>query len=133
MSAVLARRILADLLGRYAELQQFSLTTRIDNFIADTTRPRDLRENLHYLREIADFSAHTQTDDQLMPLDIDRDEAEWTLDIVERLFDYFIVAPDRDRKLRTGMDEKIEKAIRRPIKPLAPDAELPSVTDGGLS
>ena len=75
---------------------------------------------IHYLREIADFSAHTQTDDQRVPLDIDPAEAEWTLDVVERLFDHFIVAPERDRKLRAGMDEKIEQAERKPIFAAAP-------------
>jgi hypothetical protein len=130
MSAVLARRVLADLLEKYAGLDQFSLTTRIEKFTADTSRPRELRENLHHLREIADFSAHTQTDDQLEPLEIDRAEADWTLDMVERLFDYFIVGPDIDRKLREGMDAKVEAAGRKAIKPLPPDLELPSEPDG---
>ena len=82
MSAVLARRVLSDLLEKYANLGQFSLTTRIDKFIDDTNQPRSLRENLHHLREIADFSAHTQRNDGSEVLDVTREEAEWTLDVV---------------------------------------------------
>lgn len=61
MSSVLSRKILGDLLEQYAKLKYNSLKTQIDKFIADLSHPYQLRENLHYLREIADFSAHTQT------------------------------------------------------------------------
>lgn len=60
MSSVLSRRILADLLKQYAGLTQFNLEQRIDAFVLDTTHPRRLRENLHYLREMGNFGAHTQ-------------------------------------------------------------------------
>ena len=128
MSAVLARRILADVLEKYAGLDDYGLTKRIERFVNDTNRPAQLRLNLHHLREIADFSAHTQMDDQLTPLDVTQEEAEWTLDVVERLFDYFIVGPERDKNLREGMDAKIGKANRKPI-PLPPDLQ-PLETDG---
>jgi hypothetical protein len=133
MSAVLSRRILADLLEKYAGQDAYGLTDRINAFIADNSHPYPLRQNLHYLREIADFSAHTQTNDQLERLDASQEEAEWTLSIVERLFDYFIVAPEKDRKLREGMDAKLEAADRKPIQPLSPDSELPSAPHGEAS
>lgn len=130
MSAVLARRVLSDLLEKYANLGQFSLTTRIDKFIDDTNQPRSLRENLHHLREIADFSAHTQRNDGSEVLDATREEAEWTLDVVERLFDHFIVTPEKDRAIREGIDAKIKEAGRKEIKPLPPD---PDPDDSGVS
>jgi hypothetical protein len=121
MSAVLSRRILADLLEEYAGQDAFSLTTRIDNIVADTSRPSELRQNLHYLREIADFSAHTQKDDQAEIIEVDQQEAEWTLDVIDRLFDYFIVAPEIDRAMRKTWDEKLAEADRKPIGPLPDD------------
>jgi hypothetical protein len=122
MSAVVSRRILADLLERYAGLDKFSLAARIDDFSKDNTHPSQLRQNLHYLREIADFGAHTQKDDQAEIIDVDRKEAEWTLDLIDRLFDYFIVAPERDRKMREGFDKKLDDAGRKPLT-TAPDDE----------
>jgi hypothetical protein len=95
MSAVLSRSILADLLEEYAGLDNFSLAARIDDFVADTSRPHDLRKNLHYLREIADLSAHTKKNDQAEIVEVTKEEAEWTLDMVDRLFDHFIVSPAR--------------------------------------
>jgi hypothetical protein len=115
MSAVLSRRILADLLEKYAAQEQFSLAARIDNFAKDTSHPGSLRENLHHFREVADFGAHTQKDDQAEVIDIGRDEAEWTLDLLDRLFEYFILAPERDRIMRARMDERIAEARRKPL------------------
>jgi hypothetical protein len=117
MSAVMSRRILADLLERCAGLSGFSLAKRIDGFTNDKSHPSGLRDNLHHFREIADFGAHTQTDDQAQIIDVGRDEAEWTLDLLDRLFDYFIVAPERDRKMREAMDKRIKDAGRKEINP----------------
>jgi Domain of unknown function (DUF4145) len=138
MSSVLSRRVLADLLKKYTGAKQFSLAQRIDAFVGDANHPSRLRENLHYLREIGDFSAHTQeaqsgtrqaevaaaaSDNQealvtsdTRVINVTKEEAEWTLKIVADLFDYFIVAPEKDKKLRAAFDEKIKAAGRKPIK-----------------
>ena len=117
MSAVLSRRILADLLETYAGLTQFGLKDRIDAFSENTTHPGSLRENLHHFREIADFGAHTQKDDQAEIIDVGTDEATWTLDLLDRLFEYFILTPERDRRMREAMDKRIEAAGRKSIAP----------------
>ncbi len=121
MSAVLSRRILADILEKYAKLTDFSLKARIDAFVADTNHPHQLRQNLDYLIEMGNFGAHTQTNDQTEIVDVDKEEADWTLDIIERLFDYFIVSPEKDRKIREAFDEKLKAAKRKPIPALPED------------
>lgn len=121
MSAVLARSILADLLAQYAGHTQFNLEDRIDAFNKTTSHPRALRDNLHHFREFANLGAHTKTSDQGEVIKIERDEAEWTLDLVERLFDHLIVTPATDKKMRDAADEKIKAAGRKPIKPLPDD------------
>jgi hypothetical protein len=121
MSAVLSRRILADLLEGYARKTQYNLADRIDSFNDDTTHPKSIRENLHYLREIADLSAHTKKNDQAEIIDVERVEAEWTLALIDRLFDYFIVSPAKDASVRAAVDQKVQDAGRKPIKPLPED------------
>lgn len=130
MSAVLSRRLLADLLEKYSNLKQFSLASRIDAFIADTRHPLWLRQNLHYLREAGDFGAHKQEDKtassaatsqattEPIILDVSKDEAQWTLDVIGDLFEYFIVAPEKDKEMRTAIDKKIAAANRKPITPI---------------
>jgi hypothetical protein len=66
-------------------------------------------------------STHTQTDDQAEIINVTREEAEWTLDVVDRLFDYFIVAPAKDKALHETWDEKLKATGRKPIPPLPED------------
>jgi hypothetical protein len=115
-SAVLSRRVLADLLEKYAGRDEFNLEARIDEFNKDPAHPSALRDNRHYLREIGNLGAHTQEDDQANLLDVEYEEAEWTLDIVDRLLDYFIVGPARDEEMRTKMDGKFSAAGRKPLR-----------------
>ena len=48
MSAVLARSVLADLLEKYADLDDFSLNARIEKFRSDTKHPSGLREGMQH-------------------------------------------------------------------------------------
>jgi hypothetical protein len=132
MSAVLSRRILGDLLVKYAGAKQYSFAARVDAFIADTKHPLHIRQNLHYLREMGDFGAHTQVQqtpagtpnevsDQVAEpiiIDVDQQEAAWTLRVISDLFEHFIVAPQKDEEMRKAFDKKMADANRKPIKPL---------------
>jgi hypothetical protein len=124
MSAVLARRIVGDLLKKYADKKQWGLTDRIRSFIDEGGHPSSLTTNLDHLREIADFGAHTQEAEtqsdtgemEVVIIDADRDDAEWTLDLVDRLFDYFIVTPAKDEGMRSKWDTNIAKTGRKPLR-----------------
>ena len=116
LSGVASGRILAALLREYAGLHQRYLSKQIEEFIKDTRHPSRLLENLHYLREIRNFAAHEQADAEGNEIEIGLAEAEWTLNVIDDLFDYFIVGPEKDRLRRAAFDEKIQKAGRRAIK-----------------
>ena len=111
---------------QYAGLTQYKLVDRIDKFIEDRQHPSRLRENLHYLREMGDFSAHTQTDCEGNIVEVGKEEAEWTLRVVADLFDYFIVGPKKDEALRLEFDKKLEKAGRNPIPKLNANDKIKS-------
>ena len=83
---------MADLLKEYCGFDDDLLSKRIDKFKADSSRPSDLSENLDYGREIGNFSAHTMLDDEGNIIEVGAEEAEWALEIVDALFDYFIRA-----------------------------------------
>jgi hypothetical protein len=125
MSAVLARRIVGDVLKDFAGKSQWSLTARIRSFIADGKHPSSLTDNLEHLREIADFGAHTQEAEQeseggemeTVIIDADRDDAEWTLDLVDGLFDYLIVRPQKDEAMKAKWDKNIQRAGRKALRP----------------
>jgi Domain of unknown function (DUF4145) len=118
MSAVLSRRILADLLEAYCKHDDFGLAARIDHFRADGNRPLDLRENMHHFREIGDFGAHTLKNDQDVIIPVSHRDAEWMLGFLDRCFEYLVIAPEKDRLMRETWDKNIEDAGRRPVDPL---------------
>ncbi len=121
-SAGLSRRILADLLLDKSGYEHHGITARINAFIDDRANPRSLRENLHYLREIGDFSLHTQKDDVSgVIIEVADEEAEWSLVVLDRLFEFYIVGPHRDNEVRLTFDEKISQAKRKAIAPLPED------------
>jgi hypothetical protein len=118
MSAVLSRSLLADLLERYAKLTDYGLNDRVDKFRADTTRPNGLREGMHHFREIGDFGAHKQKNDLDQIIEVTREDAEWMLNYLDRVLDYFIVSPERDRQVLGRWDQNIADAGRKPIPPI---------------
>ena len=132
MSAALSRRILADILLDKVKHNHFKLSSRIDAFIKDQSNPRPLRENLHYFREIADFGVHTQKDDVTGAIiDVTNEEAEWCLDVLDGLFDYYIVGPKHDEDVRRAFDEKLSQAGRKAIAPLPEDEDAKDSENAG--
>ena len=120
MSAVLSRRILAEVLERYCGLTDQSLAARIDKFVSNDRFPSGLRNNMHYLREMGNFGAHTQTNDAGDVIDVTRDEAEWTLDVIDGLLDHLVINPARDATRRRSFDEKVREANRKPLSDAGP-------------
>lgn len=116
LSAVLSRSILADLLEEHRGYDDFGLAARIDKFRSDESHPSALRESIHHFREIADFGAHTQKNDQDQIIPVEHEDAEWMLDFLERLLDYLVVGPDKDRAMRERWDARIEDAGRKAIE-----------------
>jgi Domain of unknown function (DUF4145) len=107
MSSVLSRRILQDLLEQFADRKEYKLEDRIDLFIADPRFPSTIKDNLHHLRDIANFGAHTKKDKATGEIiEVDRNEAEWTLEVLDGLFDYFIVGPAKHKERREEWDKK---------------------------
>lgn len=126
MSAVLSRKIVFDLLETYAGISEYTLKGSLDKFTSDTSHPQRIRENLQHLREIGDFGAHTKKDGVGQIIDVSEEDARWTLDLVDRLFAYFILDPERDKQLQGKWDKNVSDAGRKPIPPVPPDPGVPS-------
>lgn len=117
MSAVLSRRILADLLEDHAGCPGYTLAAQINKFLDDPSHPSSQKDNLHYLRELGDFSAHTKRDLQTEEIiEVTYEEAEWTLEVIDGLFDYLIIGPAKHQQRRAAIDEKLRRAGRKPIE-----------------
>ncbi len=117
MSAVLSPRILAEVLKRHAGRNETRLICQIDRFLEDPHYPPRLKDNLDYLRAMGDFAAHAIVDEETGAIiAVERTEAAWALEVIDSLFDYFIVAPAKDLERREAFDAKNAAANRKPLR-----------------
>ncbi len=115
-SAAISRRIVQTLLRDRGGYSQHHLADQIHAFAEDAKNPSALRENLHYLREIGNFAAHpmkSSSTGTVMP--VEPGEAEWALEVVDGLFDYYFVGPARDAARRAAFNQRLNEAGRRPL------------------
>ncbi len=49
-------------------------------------------------------------------VDVDPGEADWNLDVLESLFDYYYVQPARLKEKRDALNEKLDEVGKPPLK-----------------
>jgi len=49
-------------------------------------------------------------------VDVEPDEAEWNLNVLEQLFDFYYVQPARAKKIRDALNAKRKAAGKSPMK-----------------
>lgn len=115
-SAALSRRCLQALL-RLQGFTQHDLAKAIDAVIAGKTLPASLSENLDAIRNIGNFAAHPLKETQTGTiLEVEDHEAEWNLDVLEGLFDFFYVQPAKDAARKAALNAKLQAAGKPPMK-----------------
>ena len=117
-SAAMSRRIIEQILRDPGGYDQGNLSGQIQKFSSDQRNPSGLRENLDYLREIGNFAAHAMKSTntgEVLP--VEPGEAEWALDAIDGLFDFYFVGPAKDAERRSKFDKRLGEAGRRPIAP----------------
>ena len=115
-SAALSRRCLQTLLRDKAGVSSSDLYNEIEEFIKNGKAPSDVEESLHAVRHIGNFAAHpikSQSTGQIVPVEVG--EAEWNLDVLERLFDYFFVGPAITARRKDDLNKKLVEAGKLPI------------------
>ena len=115
-SAALSRRCVQQLL-RLQGYSQHDLAKQIDAALASKTLPSSLALNLDAIRNIGNFAAHPIKDTNsgaIVP--VEPEEAEWNLDVLEGLFDFYYVQPAHDQARRDALNSKLTAAGKPPIK-----------------
>ncbi|MGS1003079.1 DUF4145 domain-containing protein [Burkholderia glumae] len=118
-SAALSRRCLQVVLRENGYAQK-DLAPAIDAVLASNRLPNALAENLDAIRNIGNFAAHPMKDTstgQILP--VEPHEAEWNLDVLEELFNFFYVQPEKARQRRAALDAKLAAAGKPPMKMLS--------------
>jgi len=115
-SAALSRRCLQSILRDHAKVKHQNLVNEIGEAINSKTLPSHLENDLHAIRAIGNFAAHPTKDTstgEIVP--VEPGEAEWLLDLLEGLFDFYFVAPAETQKRRDALNAKLKAAGKSPI------------------
>ena len=115
-SAALSRRCLEQLLHERNVSTKHNLSEAIDDALAKHL-PSHIEENLDAVRNIGLFATHPKKSSNSGEiLDVEPGEAEWNLDVLESLFDYYYVQPAKSAKKREALDKKLAEAGKKPMK-----------------
>ncbi len=116
-SAALSRRCLQHLLREKAGIQKRTLADEIEEAIKSAGLPSHLNDSLDAVRNVGNFAAHpmkSTASGEVM--DVEPGEAEWTLDVLESLFDFYFTQPALLKKKRDALNAKLQEAGKPPMK-----------------
>lgn len=114
-SAALSRRCLQHVLREKGGIKSGNLGAEIDQVLS--TLPSHLAEAVDAIRNIGNFAAHPSKSSASGEIvDVEEGEAEWCLDVLEQLFDFYYVQPKKTADRRAALDTKLAKAGRNPMK-----------------
>jgi uncharacterized protein DUF4145 len=116
-SAALSRRMLQDIIREKAGIKRKDLDKEIQGVIDSNSVPSWLAQNLDAVRAVGNFAAHTtKRTNTGEVVDVEPGEAEFLLDVLEGLFDFYFVQPERARKQREAVDQKLKDAGKPKLK-----------------
>lgn len=110
-SAALSRRCLQQLLRQEAKVPPGKLYDEIEHVLANRLLPSHLNDGLHGLRELGNMAAHPMKNSATGDVvEVEPGEAEWTLDILEGLFDFYFVEPAKTAARKAALDAKLGRS-----------------------
>ncbi|MEO7529931.1 MAG: DUF4145 domain-containing protein [Sediminibacterium sp.] len=116
-SAALSRRCLQHILREKAGVKKPNLDSEIQEVLDSGTLPSDIAENLDAVRNIGNFAAHPiKSTSSGEIVDVEPNEAEWNLEVLEQLIDFYYVRPAIAKRKRDELNVKLASAGKPPLK-----------------
>jgi hypothetical protein len=116
-SAALSRRCLQNILRDKAGVKKADLSNEIQEVIDNGKLPSHLSDSIDAVRNIGNFAAHpikSKSTGEVVPIEIG--EADWLLDVIEGLFDFYFVQPAIIANKRAELNKKLADAGKPPMK-----------------
>ena len=114
-SAALSRRCLQTILREAGGANQKNLVDQIEH--ASKNLPGYITKNIDAIRNIGNFAAHPTKDSASREVvEVEPGEAEWNLDVLDMLFDFYYVQPSLAQKRRDALNTKLQSAGKQPMK-----------------
>jgi hypothetical protein len=114
-SAALSRRCLQHVLREAAKTKKKDLADQIDEVLQKL--PTYLQSMIDTVRVMGNFAAHpTKSTNTGEIIDVEAGEAEWLLDTLEAVFDFYFVQPVEAKRKRDAINAKLKDAGKPPLK-----------------
>lgn len=116
-SAALSRRCLQNILREVAKVKHGNLCNEIQEVIDSKSLPSYIVEIIDAVRNIGNFAAHpikSEKTGEILP--VESGEAEWNLDVIEALFDFYFVQPAIIKKKKDALNKKLTEGGKKPMK-----------------
>lgn len=116
-SAALSRRCLQHILRTAAGVKHQDLAKEIQEVLDSGKLPSHLSDCIDAIRNIGNFAAHPiKGSNPGEILDVEPGEAEWLLDTLEGLFDFYFVQPAETQRKRAALNTKLTAAGKPTLK-----------------
>ncbi|MBA7648511.1 hypothetical protein ES703_56297 [subsurface metagenome] len=116
-SSALSRRCLQNVLREKAGIKKSNLADEIQKVLDSGKLPSHLAEAIDAVRNIGNFGAHPiKSTHSGEVVDVEPGEAEWNLDVLEGMFDFYFVQPAVLKKKREALNKKLADAGKPPMK-----------------
>jgi hypothetical protein len=108
---------LQHLLRTAAGVKRSDLVKEIQEVLDGGQLPSWLAEDLDAVRNIGNFAAHpVKSTTTGTVVAVKPDEAEWALNVLESLFDFYFVGPAKAKAKRDALNAKLNDAGKPPMK-----------------
>jgi Domain of unknown function (DUF4145) len=115
-SAALSRRCLQNILREVGGVKHGDLYDEIEETIQSKSVPTHISDALHAVRTIGNFAAHpikSKSTGEIV--EVESGEAEWNLEVLESLFDFYFVQPARFAEKKAALNKKLQEAGKKPL------------------
>jgi Domain of unknown function (DUF4145) len=116
-SAALSRRCLQNLLRSAAGVKPGNLSDEIQQVLDSRQLPSAVAESIDAVRAIGNFAAHaikSKTSGEIVGVEVG--EAEWNLDVLESLFDFYYALPAKAKAKKDALNKKLAESGKPPLK-----------------
>jgi len=116
-SSALSRRLLQNLLHEKAGITGRNLDQEIQELIDSGVLSSDLAKDVDAIRTVGNFAVHpikSQSTGQIT--EVEPGEAEWLIEVLEELFDFYFVRPKASQRRRDKLNAKLKDTNKPPLK-----------------
>jgi hypothetical protein len=116
-SAALSRRLLQHILRDEVKVKAQDLSREVDEFLSRPGIPTNIRDAIDAVRDFGNFASHPNRDKHTGEIwDVEPGEADWSLDLLELLFDFAYIQPARTAHMKGKLNAKLAAAGKPPMK-----------------